>query len=544
MTTRRALLGTAATLTACAMVPERLPGAEAPAAVEAATGKPNSVFNGVRIGCITYSCRGGIISAEDTLKALVQDGLREVSLMGGPIQLPAHAAGAAPAAGARGGEPPRRLPRRPDRAEDRTPVSVLRKMSRLTRLVTACIALSAVSCALAGDWPQWNGPNRDGKSADTGLLTQWPVAGPKLAWRATGVGKGYSTVAVLGDRLYTMGDRHNAGWVMGVSADGGTILWSTKVGAPGSPSQPGYDYPGPRCTPAVDGNLVVALDPWGTLICVSAADGKEQWRKNLVKDFGGTPPTWGYSESPLVDGDQVVVTPGGPKGALLALNKRTSDLIWQSKDFTDPAHYSSIIAADIEGTRQYVQLTAASLVGISAKDGSVLWKVPRRGTTAVIPTPIVTGNEIYVTSGYNVGCNRFRVTKAGGRFSAVQLYANRVMVNQHGGVVQVGEYVYGYCDGNGLTCQRAKTGEAVWAESRRIKKASVSYADGRLYCREENTGTMILVDATPGGYAEKGRFAQPSRTRENAWTHPVIAHGKLYVRDQDLLLCYDVRAAK
>ena len=402
----------------------------------------------------------------------------------------------------------------------------------------------AASCAVADDWPQWNGRNRDGKSADTGLLAEWPANGPKLAWKATGFGKGYSTVAVVGDRIYTMGDKDDAGWVIAASAGGGKLLWSTKVGAPGSPSPPGDAFPGPRCTPTVDGNLIFALDAWGELICVSAADGKEQWRKNFGKDFGGAPPTRGYAESPLVDGEQVVVTPGGPKGALVALNKKTGELIWQSKEFTDPAQYSSIVPTEIDGTRQYVQLTLASVVGISAKDGSLLWKAPREGNVAIVPTPIVAGNKIYVTSGYNTGCNLFNVTRTGGRFSAEQVYANRVMINHHGGVVQVGEYIYGYCDGKGLTCQNSKTGEALWAESEKIKKGSVSYADGKLYCREEDTGTMILVDAASGGYTEKGRFKQPDRAQEKAWTHPVIANGKLYVRDQDLLLCYDVKAVR
>jgi outer membrane protein assembly factor BamB len=294
----------------------------------------------------------------------------------------------------------------------------------------------------------------------------------------------------------------------------------------------------------VDGNLVVALDAWGDLICVNSSDGKELWRKNLVRDLGGTPPTWGYSESPLVDGGQVVVTPGGPKGALAALNKMTGELIWQSRDFTDPAHYSSIVPTDIEGTRQYVQLTAASVVGISAKDGSVLWKVTRRGNIAVIPTPLVEGNEVYVASGYGAGCNFFKVTKAAGIFSAEQVYANHVMVNHHGGVVRVGDCIYGYSEGKGLTCQNARTGEALWAEKTAIKKGSVSYADGKLYCREEIAGTVILVEAAPAGYKEKGRFEQPGRAPEKAWTHPVIANGKLYLRDQDLLLCYDLKPAR
>jgi len=259
--------------------------------------------------------------------------------------------------------------------------------------------------------------------------------------------------------------------------------------------------------------------------------------------LGGSPPTWGFSESPLVDGEQVVVTPGGNKGALAAFNKKTGEFLWQSKDFTDAAQYSSIVPAQIDGASQYVQLTSSSVVGISPKDGAVLWKARRSGSVAVAPTPVVMGNEIYVTSGYNAGCNLFKVTSADGKFSAEQVYANHVMSNHHGGVVQVGEYIYGYCDGKGLTCQKAATGESVWAEKSKIKKGSVSYADGNLYCREEDTGTVVLVSAAPQGYDEKGRVKQPGRSQEEAWPHPVIADGKLYLRDQDLVLCYDLKAA-
>ncbi len=397
---------------------------------------------------------------------------------------------------------------------------------------------------MADDWPQWNGRNRDGKSADTGLLAEWPATGPSLAWKATGFGKGYSTIAVVGDRFYTMGNIDGAGWVIAASATGGKILWSAKMGAPGASGVPGYDFPGPRSTPTVDGDLVFALDGSGELICVNAADGKEQWRKNLTKDFGGTVPTWGYSESPLVDGERAVVTPGGSKGALVALNKKTGELIWQSKGFTDAAHYPSIVPAEIEGIRQYVQLTAANVVGISPKDGSVLWKAPRQGSVAVVPTPIVAGDDVYVTSGYGAGCNLFKVSSSNGKFSASLVFANHVMVNHHGGVVRVGDCIYGYSDGKGLTCQDAKTGVVLWAEKGKIKKGSVSSADGKLYCREEDSGTMVLVDAAPGGYTEKGRFNQPDRTEEKAWSHPVIANGKLYIRDQDLLLCYDIKTAQ
>ncbi len=410
------------------------------------------------------------------------------------------------------------------------------------------LVLSIVSCccfapanARAEDWPQWRGPNRDGKSADTGLLKEWPADGPKPAWKATGLGKGYANMSVAAGRLFTMGDKEAVGYVIALNAADGKILWSTKVGAAGAPGPADWSYPGPRCTPTVSGDLVFALDAWGEMICVTAADGKEQWRKNFDKDFGGKPPTWGFSESPLVDGDQVVVTPGGSQGAMVALDKKTGRLLWQSRDFTDEAHYSSIVPADIGGIRQYVQLTAASVVGISAKDGSVLWKAPRKGNVAVIPTPIVDRNLIYVTSGYGAGSHLFKVTSDAGKFSVEQVYAERAMAVHHGGVVKVGEHVYGYSDSKGLTCQNFQTGEIVWSEKEKIKKGCVSYADGALYCREEDTGTMVLVEASPTGYTEKGRFPQPDRAKEKAWPHPTIANGKLYLRDQDLLLCYDVK---
>jgi outer membrane protein assembly factor BamB len=413
---------------------------------------------------------------------------------------------------------------------------------RRSLLLVNLLALAISTSVVAGDWPQWRGANRDGKSAETGLLKQWPAAGPKLDWKANGLGKGYGSVAVKGDRIYAIGDLPDANYLMALNADGGKILWSTKVGKAGKCGPSGWEFAGPRCTPTVDAGLVYAVDQWGEFVCVNATDGKEQWRKNYLKDLGAEkPPEWGYSESPLVDGDQVVLTPGGPKGAMVALNKKTGAVIWRSRDFTDPAHYSSIVIADINGTRQYVQLTASSLVGIAPRDGAVLWRAPRKGNVAVIPTPIVAGNEIYVTSGYGVGCQLFRVTKSGDRFSAEQVYANHAMVNHHGGVVEVDGHIYGYSDSKGLTCQVFKSGEVRWAEKEKIKKGCVSYADGLLYCREEDSGAMVLVEASSTEYREKGRFIQPDRAPEKAWAHPTIANGKLYLRDQDLLLCYDLK---
>ena len=398
-----------------------------------------------------------------------------------------------------------------------------------------CQSLSAAQM----DWPQWRGPNRDGLSAETGLLKEWPKEGPPLLWKATGLGAGYSGVSLAGQSILTMGEQADANHVLALNRADGKILWSTRLGKAGAPGWGGFA--GPRATPTVEGSLVFALGQYGEVICVKAEDGKEVWRKHLTTDFGGPMVEWGFSESPLVDGDQVLFTPGGPKGTLVALNKNTGDLIWQTKEWTDNAHYSSIIIAEIDGVRQYVQLTDKSVAGVAPNDGKVLWKTARKGATAVIPTPIYADGHVYVTSGYDIGCNLFKVAK-GSDFTATQVYANKVMVNQHGGVVKLGEHLYGHSDTKGWTCQDFKSGEAQWQEKNKLRKGSLVYADGHLYCREEaEKGVVALLEATPSGFIEKGRFTPPDRSGKKSWPHPVIAGGRLYLRDQDVLLCYGLK---
>jgi outer membrane protein assembly factor BamB len=254
---------------------------------------------------------------------------------------------------------------------------------------------------------------------------------------------------------------------------------------------------------------------------------------------------WNYSESPLVDGDKVICTPGGSSGTMIALNKKTGEVIWRSKDWPDNASYASSVAAEIGGQRQYIQLTDASVAGVAAADGRLLWRAPRPGRTAVIPTPIVAGNLVYVTSGYNAGCNLFEVNADGTNFTAKPVYASKVMVNHHGGVVKVGDNLYGFSEGKGWTCQNFKTGEAVWQDKEKLGKGSVTCADGMLYLRTEGDKgaacTVVLLEASPQGWTEKGRFDQPDRSGKNSWPHPVVANGRLYLRDQDVLLSYDVK---
>jgi outer membrane protein assembly factor BamB len=414
------------------------------------------------------------------------------------------------------------------------------------RSVRAIIVGAALACltapfTYANDWPQWRGPARDDVSTETGLLQDWPANGPKLIWKSEGLGDGYSTVAVAGKKVFTIGDKGNASFVSAVHETDGKAVWSAKLGKPGAPGWGGFA--GPRATPTVAGDLLFAVGQWGELLCVESATGKERWRKDFARDFGGTRPEWGYAESPLVDDVNVVVTPGGPQGAIAAINKKTGATVWQSKEFTDPAQYSSLILAEISGVRQYVQLTAASVVGIAAKDGALLWKAPRRGKTAVIPTPIYHDGFVYVASGYGDGCNCFQISSDSGKFTAKEIYANKVMVNHHGGVVLVEGHVYGYSDSKGWTCQDFKTGAALWQDKEKLGKGSLTFADGRLYLRQEDkAGTVALIEASAAGYKEHGRFNPANRSQKQSWPHPVIANGKLYLRDQNVLSCYDVKA--
>ena len=415
-----------------------------------------------------------------------------------------------------------------------------RKLPRsIIKPVSVAALLLAAGTALATDWPEFRGPARDDISRETGLLKQWPKEGPALAWKLNGLGGGYSGVSVAGKLLFTMGDRGGKELVIAVSLATHKEVWATEVGE----AFQNANGAGPRCTPTVDGTFLYSLTPQGELLCLQITDGKVVWRKNLKADFGGRMMSgWGYSESPLVDGKNVICTPGGSQGSVLALNKQTGALAWQSKEITDSASYSSLYPIEFGGKRQYIQLSDKHVYAVAADSGKVLWQAARDGRTAVIPTPVFKDGIVFVTSGYGVGCNAFKVTAQGDTFTAEQIYANKDMADHHGGVILVGDYVYGHSDTGGkLKCLELKTGKVVW-EDKCVGKGSVTCADGMLYVRAESgAGAVALVEATPDGYKEAGRFDQPERSRNNSWPHPVVADGKLYLRDQDLLLCYDVK---
>jgi prepilin-type processing-associated H-X9-DG protein len=387
------------------------------------------------------------------------------------------------------------------------------------------------------DWPQWQGLERTAVSREKGLLPGWPKKGPELAWKATGLGAGFSTPSIAGDRIFTMGNRGRTEYVIALSEKDGKELWATEVGPVRAG---GGGYPGPRCTPTVDGASLYALGLNGDLVCLEVAKGKERWRKNLVKDFAGQVGGWGYSESPLVDGDKVICTPGGKKATLVALNKKDGETIWTAQvPQGDGAHYSSVIAANVGKQRQYIQFLRGGVVGVAAADGEFLWRYnhPANGT-ANCSTPIYHDGHVFAASSYGVGGGLVKLTKDGNKVKAEEVYFTKHMKNHHGGIVLLNGYLYGSNEGV-LACLDFKTGEVMW-EDRHPGKGSIAYADGRLYYRNEG-GPIVLVEANPKKYVEKGRFNQPDRSRMPAWPHPVIANGKLYIRDQDILLCYNVK---
>jgi outer membrane protein assembly factor BamB len=388
----------------------------------------------------------------------------------------------------------------------------------------------------SADWPQRQGAERTAISKDTGLLRAWPKEGPALAWKTTGLGGGYSTPAVAKGKIYGMSYRGDQEGVWCLEEATGKELWFTKIAAKG---KAGYNE-GSRSTPTVDGDRLYCIGVSSDLVCLDVT-GKIVWQKNLKTEYAGKMMSgWGYSESPLIDGDKLICTPGGKTATLVALNKKDGELIWKgSVPEGDGAGYSSVIIADFPGQKQYVQFLGRGVVGMDAATGQFLWRYnkPANGT-ANISTPVYADGQVFAASGYGTGGGLVKLTRNGDAYTAEEVYFTKNMKNHHGGMVLLGDYLYGSNEGL-LTCLEYKTGKVMW-EERKAGKGSIAFADGHLYYRNEG-GPIFLVEANPQKYVEKGQFSQPDRSKSRAWPHPVIANGKLYIRDQDVLLCFDLK---
>lgn len=554
-------------------------------------------------------------------------------------------------------------------------------------LVVAALPLNHIQGARF-NWPQWQGPDRTAHSRETGLLKEWPKDGPPLAWKVKGLGGGDSAPSVANGRIYGMSHRGSDEIVWALDEKDGREVWAVRTSAAPPQNWP-QSKEGPSGTPTVDSDRLYVMGLAGNIICLQAADGKVVWQRNLAADFGGRLPMWSFRESPLVDGEKVICTPGGPEATMVALNKLTGETIWKgvvpdqsggqqppafggnrpnamqtdivltaldadkSKDIsadeiaaapaallkldknqdgklsedeispqrpdggsggqrprrgpgimrmmkansaldadesgtideaeiknapaalqkldtnrdgklTDDeagmkslsppntgAAYSSPIAVEFGGQRQYVQFLAATVAGFSAVDGKLLWRYdkPANGMRINISTPLYSDGHIFAASAYGAGGGLARLSKKdNGEFAAEEVWFSKSMENHHGGVILHDGAIFGANGGNGggyMACLDFKTGEVLWnerdADKRRITKGSVAFADGRIYYRTEE-GPIVLIEPSRKEYLERGRFDQPERTDKPAWAHPVIANGKLYIRDQDTLFCYDVKA--
>lgn len=403
------------------------------------------------------------------------------------------------------------------------------------------------------DWPQWQGPDRTAVSNEKGLLNEWPMGGPPLTWKASGVGEGMGGVAVSRGRIYTTGDSDGSAWLFSLNAADGKQVWKAKIGRAGKYGNV-FRPSGPRATPTVDGDRIFVLSQHGDLVCFTT-EGKEIWRTEYVKDLAGIVPVWGFSESPLVDGDKLICTSGTEDGTLMALDKNTGKQVWKCKVPEGPtgnrgflgtsgAGYSSVIAVEVDGVKQFVQFTATTLVGVSP-NGNLLWRYDRASNTHRIncSTPVYCDGVLFAASSYDAGGGAVKLSKDDkGAIIAKEAYFSSKLKNHHGGFVVVDGYLYGSFDPGILTCIEFKTGKVMW-DDRKPGKGSIMYADGCLYCRNEGReGTVYLVEANPKKYVERGRFNPPDRTKEQAWPHPVVSNGKLYIRDQDVLNCYNVKS--
>ena len=406
------------------------------------------------------------------------------------------------------------------------------RMGRMLGSTVLAIAAAGLTLS-AADWPQWRGPRRDGIAAETGLLKSWPAEGPPLVWRAAGAGNGYSSFAVAGNRLYTMGAKGNQEFLLAYDTATGKPVWETPIGA--RLEQDRGD--GPRGTPTVDGTRVYSITGRGDLSCVDAATGKKVWNVFFTSAFSSSIPNWGFSESPLVVGDRVIANAGGLDASIVAFNKTNGEVLWKSG--SDRAAYSSGVLHEANGIREAIFFTAENALGVNVSDGRILWTYDKANNrTANISTPVVRGDRVFISSDYGTGGGLLQLSPAGGGVSAKEVYFTREMRTHHNTAVLIGDHMYGFSSAI-LTAMKFDDGTVAWRD-RSVGKGSLVSAEGQLYLYSEN-GVIGLADATPEGYRERGRFTLKTGSLPT-WTHPVVSGGRLDLRDQDTIYAYDVRA--
>ncbi|NLF19327.1 MAG: PQQ-binding-like beta-propeller repeat protein [Lentisphaerae bacterium] len=384
----------------------------------------------------------------------------------------------------------------------------------------------------ADDWPQWRGPRRDGISSEKGLLTEWPEGGPRKLWSVSGIGHGFSTVAVVGDRLYTTGIIDGQGHLVAISADG-RILGKASYG---SDAVKAGGHPGSRSTPTVSGGSILVMSGSGVLTCFDQASGKPRWQVDTFRDFGGRQLTWDISESVLVDGDRVLCTPGGPEALVVALSLDQGKVLWRTRGLDCKSAYCSPFLVQHGPRRLLLTMVEFGAVGIDADNGRLLWQHAHKNRYAVhATTPLYLDGSVIISSGYGHGTERLDLSKDGSAITPP--WHSKALDNHHGGVILYEGSVYGTND-RGLVCLDPQSGEARWAE-RRTGKGSLTIAEGLIYAYSER-GPVTLLKPGAQGAEVRGTF-QVTEGAGPHWAHPVVANGRLYLRHGDVLMAYDIR---
>jgi len=395
------------------------------------------------------------------------------------------------------------------------------------------ILFLATAVATENDWPQWHGPDRTNFSPETGLMKEWPSQGLPEAWSIMGIGTGYGSVSISGDNVFVQGSENNKSVVYCLNRADGKTLWTTSLGPAGSNDKGN----GPRATPTVDGNRIYVLSENGDLACLDTQNGSSIWSMNILDKFNGSNIKWLISESPLIDGNMLIATPGGENAGVVALDKNTGDTIWVAEELSDAAGYSSCIVADIQGVRTIMTITAGGGVGIRASDGKLMWRYDKVANgVANVATPVFFDNKVFYTTDYGTGCALLQLKAENGMVTAEEIYFSQNMKNHHGGVVLIDRHIYGFSS-QILTCIDFESGIMKW-QNRSVGKGSLTYADGHLYVMSENN-TIALVEANSSQYVEKGRFEIADQGFPS-WAHPVVCDGKLYIRNQESLTAYTV----
>jgi outer membrane protein assembly factor BamB len=395
-------------------------------------------------------------------------------------------------------------------------------------------------------WPTFRGADRSGVASDEGLLNEWPNGGPELLWTAEGAGQGYASVSIADGKVFTLGDgiteNDKSEYLTCFDQSNGKLIWKLKTGNPWTAGRPSWH--GSRSTPTIDEDRVYVITPEGVLYCVST-EGKKKWKVDLKKKFKGKKAEmWGYSESVLIDGDNLICTPGGDRNTVVALNKMTGKKVWSCKRENDRgAGHASIVISNVGDTKVYVQTTGSGAMGVRASDGELMWTYDIDKTTAVIPTPIVRDDLVFFSAGYNRGGALLRQVPEGDEVAVEEIYPlQQGLNNKHGGIVLVGDHLYGDTNDKGTPfCADLMTGKVLWkSRGSGQKSACVTAADGKLFFQYAN-GTMTMVKANSESFEELGSFKIPGDTDRPSWAHPVILDGKMYVRTGTNIHCYAVK---